>query len=82
MLAINKHSFSNFPREHVRLKRGEAEDVALTAEQAKRLWAIKSSATLAEQIGRESTSMLDREELIFQLLGACGWRLGESTSLS
>lgn len=53
----------------MRLQRGEAESVALTAEQAKRLWAIKGAATLAEQIGRESTSILDREELISQLLG-------------
>ena len=55
----------------MRLQRGEADSVALSAEHARRLWADKRNATLAERIGRESTSILDREELIAQLLGEC-----------
>lgn len=54
----------------MQLRRGEAETVAHSAEQAKRFWTTRRDVALAERIGRESTSILDREELIAQLLGA------------
>ena len=54
--------------EHVKIIRGEVEDVAHFAESAKRLWSTKN-ITFAEQIGRDSLSAPDRFELTELLLG-------------
>lgn len=52
----------------MQLQRGDAEHSAHATEQAKRLWGARRDATLAEQIGRENASMLDRGALVSRLL--------------
>jgi|TARA_B100001540_G_scaffold286998_1_gene281172 hypothetical protein len=59
------HASSN----NIRVLRGDVEDVAHIAECAKRLWSTKQM-TLAEQIGRDSSSGPDLWELLEQLFGA------------